>query len=81
MIDDGELLVGKFSDRPLTDAEAEEHTNWWRYGAPSTGVVPGQRAHMAIDFARVLRLGVAGVREQITHGSARRAFAPIHAAR
>jgi len=65
IIDADELLVGKFFGRPLTPAEQTELDDWQRLGEPATGKAYGQRAHMAIDYERVLRQGVAGVRAQI----------------
>ena len=65
VIDEDELLVGKFSRRPLTAEEATELANWQRYGEPATSKAYGQRAHMAIDYGRVLREGIEGVLAQI----------------
>ena len=65
VIDPDELLVGKYSFRPLTPQEQAELDEWQRCGEPATGKAAGQRAHMAIDYPRVLRLGIAGVRAQI----------------
>ncbi|HEX2949999.1 MAG TPA: pyruvate formate lyase family protein [Armatimonadota bacterium] len=65
VISDGELLVGKFSRRPLTPHEIAELDEWRRVGFPATSKAYGQRDHMAIDYERVLRLGIAGIKEQI----------------
>ena len=35
------------------------------YAEPAMAPVRGQNAHMAIDFDKLLRLGVAGLREEI----------------
>ncbi|NLI00570.1 MAG: hypothetical protein GX446_13880 [Chthonomonadales bacterium] len=70
-IDDDELLVGKFSCRPLTEDERAEVEVWRRVGAPALSRAEGQRAHMAVDYERVLRLGVKGVRELIARYRAR----------
>ena len=65
VIDPGELLVGKFCFRALTGPEAEELASYRRWSAPAEPPVLGQRAHMAIDFDKLLRLGVSGLRRQI----------------
>ncbi|MCX6028364.1 MAG: hypothetical protein NT169_03550 [Chloroflexi bacterium] len=65
VIDPDELLVGKFCRRGLTTAEADELQRFREYAQPAMPPVLGQRAHMAIDFDKLLRLGVAGLREQI----------------
>ncbi|MHB0938980.1 MAG: pyruvate formate lyase family protein [Armatimonadota bacterium] len=65
VIDDDELLVGKYYHRPLTAEEQEEFDRWCRYGHPAMPKAYGQRAHMAIDYALLLREGVAGIRAQI----------------
>ncbi len=64
-IDPDELLVGKFSCRELTDDERKELEVWRASGARALGRAAGQRAHMAIDYERVLRLGVSGTRNLI----------------
>lgn len=60
-----ELLVGGFPMRPLSAAERDELAAWRRDGEPAASRALGQRAHMAIDYERLLRLGVSGVRGQI----------------
>ncbi|HEY3331933.1 MAG TPA: pyruvate formate lyase family protein [Capsulimonadaceae bacterium] len=65
VIDTDELLVGKFSRRELTSDESTDIENWRKYGEPATGKAFGQRAHMSIDYDRVLRLGIRGVITQI----------------
>jgi pyruvate-formate lyase len=65
VIDPDELLVGKYPMRQLSAAEREELSAWCRTGEPATSRALGQRSHMAIDYERLLRLGVSGVRAQI----------------
>jgi len=67
VIDEDELLVGKFAYRPLTEAEEQELADWERIGIPAMSKPRGITAHMAIDYERVLRLGVAGVRTLIAN--------------
>jgi len=71
VIDPDELLVGKFCRRDLTPAEAEELRRFQEGAEPAMTPVLGQRAHMAIDFDKLLRLGVAGLRDQIADYRAR----------
>lgn len=75
VIDPDELLVGKFPMRPLAAEESEELAAWRRWGEPAAGRVLGQRAHMAIDYERLLRLGVSGVRDLI--GALRARLDPV----
>lgn len=65
IIDPDELLVGKFPERPLTADEEAEMERWRLYGHPARSKELGQRAHMAIDFDKLLRLGTDGLRDQI----------------
>lgn len=65
VIDDDELLVGKFSTRPLTAEEEEELDRWRRYGEPAMDRADGQRSHMAVDYPALLGYGIAGIRAQI----------------
>ncbi len=74
VIDPDELLVGKFAYRALTDAEQAELARWRETGDPATSKAYGQRSHMAIDFERVLRLGVTGVRALIARFRSRLAL-------
>jgi formate C-acetyltransferase len=67
VIDPGELLVGKFHLRERTPQESEELTRYQEWAGPAKPPVRGQRAHMAIDYDKLLRLGVDGIREQIHH--------------
>ncbi len=61
IIDEHELVVGKYAYPPLTDEEKPELEIWNNAAQP-----PGQKAHMAIDYSRVLTDGVQGVRAIIT---------------
>jgi len=65
VINPGELLVGKFCDRPLTADEREELARYREWADPARPPVLGQRAHMAIDYDKLLQLGVDGVRRQV----------------
>ncbi len=67
VIDRDELLVGKFCLRELSPTEAEELGRYREWAEPARAAVWGQRAHMAIDYDRLLRLGINGVQRQI-HG-------------
>ena len=71
VIDEDELLVGKYCHCAPTAEEAEELDRWSRYGYPAMPKAYGQRAHMAIDYALLLREGVAGIRAQIGRYRAR----------
>lgn len=63
-IGEDELLVGNFSPRPLT-LEEEIEVERWREASRAASPVYGQRAHMAIDYEKLLRLGLRGLRAQI----------------
>jgi pyruvate-formate lyase len=65
VIDPGELLVGKYCDRALTAEENEESARYRAWAEPARPPVLGQRAHMAIDYDKLLQLGVEGIRRQI----------------
>ena len=66
VIDENELLVGKPCARPLTEDEEAEMARYREFSAPARPQVQGQRAHMAIDYEALLRLGVDGLRRQIS---------------
>lgn len=61
----GELVVGKPCYRPLTPEEAEELALYNRYSVPAMDPHFGQDAHMAIDYEKLLRLGLDGIAAQI----------------
>jgi pyruvate-formate lyase len=71
VIDRDELLVGKFSFRDLTLEEAAELERYREWGEVARAPAWGQRAHMAIDYDKLLRLGVEGLRKQIRNYRAR----------
>jgi pyruvate-formate lyase len=71
VIDPGELLVGKFCWRDLSAEEAEELRRFREWSEPAIPPVLGQRAHMAIDFDKLLRLGLDGLRREIAGYRAR----------
>ncbi len=60
-----DLLVGRFSTRALNDEEWEELERWRQELSLAASPVQGQRAHMAIDYEKLLRLGLSGLRRQI----------------
>ncbi len=60
-----DLLVGRFSTRELAAEERGELEHWRSDASHASSAVYGQRAHMAIDYEKLLRLGLSGVREQI----------------
>ena len=64
-IGDDELLVGRFSCRELDTEERAELEHWRHDALRAASPVLGQRAHMAIDYEKLLRLGLLGIREQI----------------
>jgi pyruvate-formate lyase len=64
MIDDGELIVGKLCSRELTSEErAEVHG----YGNRMTVNLQGQQGHMAVDYVKLLHVGIEGTKDQIKH--------------
>ena len=65
IIEPGELIVGKYHPRELTAEEREELQNWHRYAARALPYEGGQRSHMAIDYDKLLHLGIRGVKEEI----------------
>ena len=65
VIDDDELIVGKYCFRPLSRQEQAEVEAWCRVGATAVPKDLGQKAHMAIDYDKLLRLGIKGIRRQI----------------
>jgi formate C-acetyltransferase len=71
VIDADELLVGKFLLRDPTPEESDELERYQAWVDPAKPPVWGQRAHMAIDYDKLLRLGTAGIRQQIERYRAR----------
>ncbi len=70
-IGEHEVLVGRFPQRALDDDERAELEHWRKDASRATSPVWGQRAHMAIDYPQLLRLGLTGVRDQIANYRAR----------
>mgnify|MGYP000427522000 CR=1 FL=1 len=64
-IDDGELVVGKPLWRQLTADEQAEADTYRSIAAKAMPRDAGQRAHMAIDFVKLLRCGVEGVLDEV----------------
>jgi len=65
IIDPGELIVGKYHPRELTAEERQELQNWNKYAARAVPYAGGQRSHMAVDYNKLLNLGIRGVKEEI----------------
>lgn len=61
-IGEDELIVGKYARRALDADEAAFTAQWRDMGRKSAPQAQGQRAHMAIDYERVLQEGISGVR-------------------
>ena len=49
VIDDGELIVGKYYDGPLSAEDAKEKDVLLEYGAQCAPVSRGQKTHKALD--------------------------------
>ncbi len=64
-IDDDELIVGKYDLSSLTPEEAEELEFYQTRVQPARPIILGMKSHMAIDFDKLLRLGVGGIKQQI----------------
>ncbi len=65
VIDEHELIVGKPCFRDLTAAEDDELKGYRCQVADALPRLEGQGSHMAIDYEKLLRLGVSGIHEQI----------------
>lgn len=65
VIDANELIVGKPCFRELSASEAAELEAYRSELAPILPRLEGQGSHMAIDYEKLLRLGVSGIQEQI----------------
>ncbi len=65
VIDDGELIVGKPHYRELSKNEAEEMKIYKDYVEKALVMLQGQASHMAIDYEKLLRLGINGIKEEI----------------
>lgn len=64
VVEEEELLVGKPCYRPLDQGERAELDGFRRTVAPAQPRLQGQGSHMAVDYPKLLRLGVRGVREE-----------------
>ncbi|MEE4195964.1 MAG: pyruvate formate lyase family protein, partial [Anaerolineae bacterium] len=60
-----ELIVGKYFLRQLTQKEQAELDHFRENIEPYRVIEVGQRAHMAIDFEKLLHEGVDGIRKEI----------------
>jgi len=65
VIDAGELLVGKTSYHPLAEKEQAELARYQERIEPAFLKPGGMNSHMAIDFDKLLTLGVVGIRTEI----------------
>jgi trans-4-hydroxy-L-proline dehydratase len=64
-IDVDELIVGKYDLTPLAPEEEAELAFYKARTQPARPLVLGMKSHMAIDFDKLLRLGVSGIKGQI----------------
>ena len=65
VIDDGELIVGKYYEGPLSADKMEELDLLRKYCASAAPINHGQNAHMAVDYEKLLKKGVNGVIDEI----------------
>jgi pyruvate-formate lyase len=65
VIDDNELIVGKFDFSDPSSEEIKELSFYHEKIQPATIPISGMKAHMAIDFDQLLRLGIDGIRKLI----------------
>ncbi|MDF2686999.1 MAG: putative formate C-acetyltransferase, partial [Clostridia bacterium] len=61
VIDDNELIVGKYSCRQLTAEEQAEFELLRNYSSAARERYDGQASHMAVDYERLLKKGIKGV--------------------
>lgn len=64
VIDDGELIVGKCGDLPLTEEESRRYQEISE-GASQVIEMMGQDSHMAVDYDLLLQKGILGVMEMV----------------
>ena len=65
VIEEGEWIVGRISNRPFSPEEEAEWEKLQTY-AMAAGPSPfGQDSHMTVDYERLLRKGTAGIRADI----------------
>ncbi|MDR3552876.1 MAG: pyruvate formate lyase family protein [Clostridia bacterium] len=74
VIDDGELIVGKPSFAPLSPQEQQELDAYRQQYAAMAVSLDGQASHMAVDYEKLLSLGLEGIEAQIR--AYRRALSP-----
>ena len=65
VIDEGELIVGKYAARALTGEENQDWQAIQKYSLPAKPHKRGQAAHMSVDYERLLSLGAEGVMAMI----------------
>jgi trans-4-hydroxy-L-proline dehydratase len=65
VIDADELIVGKPCYLALTDGEQQELSGYERQFAQILPPLEGQASHMAVDYEKLLRLGLLGVKAEI----------------
>lgn len=65
VIDEGELIVGKPCRRVLEAAEAAELEQWRQNVQKAIPWAGGQGSHMAVDYEKLLSLGVSGIQDEI----------------
>ena len=61
IIDEDELIVGKYSGRNLTAEEQKEFELLRDYGNTARERYDGQASHMAVDYERLLKKGIKGI--------------------
>lgn len=64
VIGDGELIVGRPCYRTL-DEEEQAELDGYRKAAAMLPDLGGQASHMAVDYEKLLRLGITGVRAEV----------------
>lgn len=65
IIDDGQLVVGRWYDGPLTPEKKDEFAMLQKYAEPSMPYRPGQTSHMSIDYEKLLKKGILGIISEI----------------
>jgi pyruvate-formate lyase len=65
VIDEDELIVGKPCYRQLTSCEQKEWAMYSQYVTKASPRLEGQGSHMAIDYEKLLKIGITGVKNEI----------------
>lgn len=65
VIGQDELIVGKPCFRRLTPAEQQELDDYKTHSAPMLPRLDGQASHMAVDYEKLLKIGILGIKEEI----------------